>query len=529
MNTFNLTNQEIETVIEKVSEFLKMYKIEQKEQLRTILALEDTLLNYQAKLGEKGTCSLKCFRRFGRIRIEITVNGESYNPFTSEDEEDFSRILMSGIGMAPVWQYRNGQNIVIYSPKKKKASQMFYIIAAIMLALVCGAITSQFPQRIQDSICGLVLEPIFDTFLGLLNAVAGIMIFVSVVWGICGIGDMTTLSNIGKKMIGRMLLMMTLLPTLFTQFVLPFFDFSKGNIEGNMDLSGPFSMLLNIVPDNLITPFAEGNFLQIIFIAAMVGVALLVLGSKTGLVVSFIEQVNLLIQLMMEVICSGIAVVIFVSLYSMFINGSFSIMLNAYKAPLLILCGCLFSILLYLCFVCIRKRVKPFIYLKKIMPSFLIGLTTASSSAAMSTTMETCEKQLGIDKKIVKFGIPLGQIMFGINSVTEFIMISFCMAEIYSVAVTPLWIGVAIFTSVVLTIATPPIPGGSVALCTILFSQLGLPLDGVAVAVAIDVIADFFITAAEIFCLQSELVLVSGKLNMLDTDILRNMKKTVAK
>ena len=118
----------------------------------------------------------------------------------------------------------------------------------------------------------------------------------------------------------------------------------------------------------------------------------------------------------------------------------------------------------------------------------------------------------------------MGQIVFGTNSVTEFIVIAFCMAEIYSVTVTPLWIGMAIFTSVILTVATPPIPGGSVALCTLLFTQLGLPLDGIAVAVAIDVIADFFITAAEIFCLQSELVITSGKLNMLDTERLRKAK-----
>ena len=256
----------------------------------------------------------------------------------------------------------------------------------------------------------------------------------------------------------------------------------------------------------------------------MTGVALLVLGNKTNLVAAFIEQANSVVQLILEGICSAISVVIFISLYSMVKNGSFSILLKAYKAPICIFLGCLFAIMVYLCIICVTTSVKPTIFIRKIMPSFLIGLTTASSSAAMTTTMETCEKQLGIDKKIVNFGIPLGQILFGTNSVIEFIVIAFCMAEIYSVTVTPIWIVMAVFTSVILTVATPPIPGGSVALCTILFTQLGLPLDGIAVAVAIDVIADFFITAAEIFCLQSELVITSGKLNMLDTERLRKEK-----
>ena len=338
---------------------------------------------------------------------------------------------------------------------------------------------------------------------------------------------MTTLSNIGRRMIGRMLFMMTFLPTVFALCILPLFRFSSGSAKGTVDLSGPFSMILGIIPDNMITPFTEGNFLQIIFIAVMVGLALLVLGSKTSLVISFVEQANTVFKLIIEVICSAISVVIFISLYSMVMNGSFLILLQAYKAPVLIFLGCLFAILVYLCTVCITTKVKPNVFIQKVMPAFLIGLTTASSSAAMSTTMATCEKQFGIDKKIINFGIPLGQILFGTNSVTEFIVIAFCMAEIYSVAVTPVWIVMAIFTSVILTVATPPIPGGSVALCTILFTQLGLPLDGIAVAVAIDVIADFLITAAEIFCLQSELVITSDKLNMLDTERLRKEKAKV--
>lgn len=513
---FNLTNQAIEIAVETTSDFLQKYKIEKKEILRTTLTLEDTLLNYQDTFGEKTVCSLKCVHRFGRIRIELTVHGENYNPFTSGDDEDFSRILLSGIGMAPAWQYRNGQNIVIFSPKKKNPSQMVYIASAVVLAFVCGVLSKLLPQNVQDLICGGILVPIFDTFLGLLNAVAGIMIFLSVVWGICGIGDMATLSNLGKRMIGRMLFMMTFLPTVFALCILPLFHFSGGGAKEKIDLSGPFSMLLGIIPDNMITPFTEGNFLQIIFIAAMVGIALLVLGNKTSLVVSFIEQANSVVQLLLEAICSAISVVIFISLYSMIMNGSFSILLKAYKAPIFILLSCLFAIVVYLCIICITTKVKPIVFIRKVMPSFLIGLTTASSSAAMTTTMETCEKQFGIDKKIVNFGIPLGQILFATNSVIEFIVIAFCMAEIYSVAVTPVWIAMAIFASVILTVATPPIPGGSVALCTILFTQLGLPIDGIAVAVAIDVIVDFFITAAEIFCLQSELVITSYKLNMLD-------------
>lgn len=521
MNNFTITNENIETATQTVAEFLEKNKAEKKDILRTKLALEDTLINYRDTLGEETVCNIKCVSRFGRLRVELSVNGEMFDVFASADEDGFSVKLMAGIGMAPVWQYKNGQNIVIFTPKKKKPSQMVYIAAAIVMAVVLGILTRFLPETAQTFITDTVLTPVFDTFLGLLNGVASIMIFLSVVWGICSIGDMSALSVIGKKMISRMLMMMVIIPSVFTACILPLFSFASGDDSGGVKISGLFDMLLGIIPTNMITPFVEGSFLQIVFIGVMVGIAILVLGNKTSVITSFIEQANVLIQLILEFICSFVCVVIFISLYNMVVTGGFTVIIEVYKAPLLVLAGCIFAMAVYTVAVCVTQKVKPTVFLKKVMPAFLISLTTASSSAALSTTMETCKKQYGIDSKIINFGVPLGRIVLGLGSVVEFIVLGFCMAEIYGVSISPVWIVMAVLTSIILKIATPPIPGGSAALCTILFNQLGLPLEGLAVAVAIDVIADFLITATDNFCIQSELVILSGKLNMLDTDKLR--------
>lgn len=524
MDRFKLTYENIEEAVESVSAFLENSKIEEKDILRLKLAFEDTLLNYRDEFGEDTLCGLKCVRHFGSIRIELSVSGNSCDVFSSGGEEDFSRMLMSGIGMAPVWRYKNGQNIIIFSPRKKKPSQMVYILAAIFLAVICGIVSQAFPESVRNVISQQVLAPLTDTFLGLLNSTAGVMIFLSVVWGICSIGDIADLTNIGKKMIGRMFLMMALIPTIFMLCIMPLFDFSLGAGTEAFNLFEPFEMILGIIPADIISPFKEGNFLQIIFIASTVGTALLVLGSKTTLASSFTEQANTVVQLILEAVCSFIPLLIFMSLYDMILSGSFSALIDAYKIPLLVLVGCFFAMAIYFCLVVFKYKVKPMVFLKKAMPSFLIGLTTASSSAAMPTVMEACEKDYGINKKIVNFGVPLGRILFGIGSVTEFIVLGLSMAEIYSSAVTPAWIFMLLLTSVVLKIATPPIPGGSVAICTILFNQLGLPLEGLAVAVAIDIIADFLLTATDIFCLQSELIILSGKLGMIDVGKLQKRK-----
>lgn len=521
MDRFTLTNENIEAAVSRVSEFLDGYKLEQKESLRLSLSLEEALLRYRDAFGETAAFAIKCAQRLGRLRIELAVDGQSLNPFAARDDEDFSQVLLTGLGLAPTWQYKGGQNLIVFSPKRKRPSQMVYILAAVVLALVCGSLSRLFPAGVQDFLVNGLLSPIADTFLGLLNAVAGLMIFLSVAWSICSLGDIATLTSIGKKTIGRMLLMLLVLPAVFAVCVLPLFHFTSGAGGSAVDLSGPFSMIIGIVPTSILAPFLEGNFLQIVFLAAMAGAALLALGGKASQVVTFVEQANSLVQLVLEAICSLISIVIFITIYNMILTGSFTTLIEAYKAPLLIVLGCVFAMAVYTVWICMKYKVSPAVFLRKAMPTFLIGLTTASSAAAMAGVMDTCKKQYGIDDKIVSFGVPMGQILFGIGSVMDFVVLSFCMAEACDVAVTPAWLVMAVITSVILTIATPPIAGGGVALCTILFTQLGIGAEGLAIALAIDVIADFFVTATNVFCRQAELVVLGGKLHMMDTERLR--------
>ena len=75
--------------------------------------------------------------------------------------------------------------------------------------------------------------------------------------------------------------------------------------------------------------------------------------------------------------------------------------------------------------------------------------------------------------------------------------------------------------SVVLAIAAPPVAGAALTCYTILFIQLGIPTDAIAVIIALNVILEFVATAANLFCLQTTMVELSGDLELLDADCLR--------
>jgi len=175
----------------------------------------------------------------------------------------------------------------------------------------------------------------------------------------------------------------------------------------------------------------------------------------------------------------------------------------------------------YLLLVCIRKRVALPAFVKKVAPTFLIGLSTASSAAAYSTNVECCEKQLGIDRQIINFGIPLGQVVFMPGAAVIFLSAGLCMAEVYGVAISPAWLVSALLITVVLAVAAPPVPGGGLTCYTMLFLQLNIPSEAVAITLALNVILEFFGTAVNLFCLQAELVELAGSLDRLDVEMLR--------
>ncbi len=434
------------------------------------------------------------------------------------------RGLLANMGVAPVWQYKNGVNMILFTPKKKKRSQMVSLALSVVLALLCGGLCRFLPAGVRALIAEELIGPVFNRFMGLLSAIAGPMVFLSVAWGIYSSGDTATMGRIGKRMIGRFMLMTVLLTLPACGAAIPLFSLNAGG-GGSFDFSELFQMVLDIVPGNFFTPFTEGNPLQIIFVAVLIGMAMLILGERTGTVAVFLDRANAIVLLLMEGISAFVPVFIFGSLFNMILGDHLSVLLKAYKVLPVMLLGHVFLMAVYAGSVCIRKKVSPTVFARKLAPVFPIGLTTASSAAAFLENRKVCEEKLGIDKKNVDIGVPLGQVVFMPGFSVLYFVMGICMAEIYGVEISPIWLVTALALAVVLAVATPPIPGGALACYTILLLQLEIPAQAIAIAVAINVILDFFATAVDLFCLEAELTELAGELKMLDMDKLRENER----
>ena len=524
--TFTLSPESIDIVSDQVQEFLTQIGTERKNIIRLKLSIENILLRLKDHFGEEKQFTFSTGSKLHRPYINIDVPGEQFDPTESDDEfGEISSHLFMGLGLYPGYAYSRNTNTVSFKLKKRQSNPIKGLLTAVILACIISFLGFLAPDGVRSACYDSLLTPVYDVFIGILNTVASPMIFLSVAWGIYGIGDAATLGRIGKRMLIRYVAMTGLITVFSLAVLLPF---SKLHFASTgMDSSGInkiIELMLGIFPKNIVSPFLEGNTMQIILIASVVGCIMLILGSQTKLIATFIEQINYIIQYLIEMISSFVPVFIFIIILRLVWSDSLSDIYSVWKPFVSYLAVSFAAVLLVLAYVCIKEKTGLTNLIKKLFPSFFIALTTASSSAAFGTTVSSCEYDLGISSKITNFGVPLGMVLYKPTTAVSFIVSSLFFSAQYNVDISITWIITAVIVVTILAIALPPIPGGALACYTILFMQLGIPTEALGVVMILDIFADFTSTGFDTALRQCELVLTADNISMLDKAKLRKKK-----
>ncbi|MBQ6075838.1 MAG: cation:dicarboxylase symporter family transporter [Lachnospiraceae bacterium] len=512
-----LTNDTISRICQQAEEFLPKKNMDQKERLRILLLLEEVLLYYQREMGEEQEFEIRFRKLPGRRAMKLKVRGAEKNPFAREGGEfEMLRRLQSPIPAAAVWSRHNDCNVVDFALlRKRKMSSAARTMTAVALGVILGFLGTLLPQDLQKTLAQHYVGPILNMLLGVITAVSLPMIFFSLCWGICTIGDVETLSRIGKRMLGRFMLLIFVFTTIFGFIVWPFFHTGSGS-GGSFRAEEFVQMLLNVVPNNILNPFVKGDTQQIIFMAVIAGIILLILGERVGMLTRGVEQVNLFCHRLMILSNQVIPMMVFLSILKIILGGQVSVLTRSIKILPAFLVLCLILMAAMLLKTAWHQKLPAGQLLKKSMKVFLIGLTTASSAAAMSQNMEDCRDRFGLDERLVSFGVPLGQTLFKLGGMARFLCIGFGVAELYGVPMDANWVLILIVTGILLSVSAPPVAGGTAVCFTILFRQLGVPEDAIGIALALNVFMDFPLTAVNLFTLQMELTDLAGSMKLLD-------------
>lgn len=395
------------------------------------------------------------------------------------------------------------------SNEKKKLGLTTKIFIALLLGVVVGALIHYVMPAgsLRDNIIvGGIFHVIGQGFIRLMQMLVVPLVFFSIICGAAAIGDTKTLGSVGLKTIGFYLVTTALAVTVAITSALvirPGIGVDLSNVVksevASVESTSLADTLLNIIPKNPIGALANGEMLQIILFALIIGIILAKLGDRVETISNICSQGNAIMMEMTTMVMGLAPVGVFCLIAKTFATTGFEsfvpmikYMLNVLGA-LVIQCFGVYMLLMFL-----FTRLNPLKFIKKWIPVMSFAFSTATSNATIPLSIETLADKVGVSKKISSFTIPLGAT---INMDGTAIMQG--VAVIFTAQIFGIQLGIADYLTVIATatlasIGTAGVPSVGLITLTMVFNSVGLPVEGIALIMGIDRILDMARTAVNI-------------------------------
>ncbi|MDY4921988.1 dicarboxylate/amino acid:cation symporter [Frisingicoccus sp.] len=420
------------------------------------------------------------------------------------------------------------------SKKTKKIGLTTRIFIALILGALVGVIMHYFVPSgyIKDTVLvNGVFYVVGNGFLRLMQMLVVPLVFCSLVCGSAAIGDTKTLGKVGVKTLAFYLLTTALAVTValsLANVINPGIGLNMEDIMAadNAAVTTEVSFtdtLLNIIPKNPIQGLAEGNMLQIILFALIIGIILAKLGEKTAVVANFFSQFN---EIMMEMTMMVMSLAPF-GVFCLIAKTFSGIGFDAFIPLLKYMCGVLLALAVQ-CFVVYMVMLKlftglsPIRFIKKFFPVMAFAFSTATSNATIPLSIDTLAEKMGVSRRISSFTIPLGAT---INMDGTAIMQGVAVVFASQAFGIPLGIReyiMVIATATLASIGTAGVPSVGLITLSMVFNSVGLPIEGITLIMGIDRILDMARTAVNITGDAVCTTVVASQNKELDRDVFMN-------
>ncbi|MGB2140610.1 MAG: dicarboxylate/amino acid:cation symporter [Psychrobacter sp.] len=383
------------------------------------------------------------------------------------------------------------------------------IIVAMVLGIILGLFINYSGLNAEGGfvstyITNGFLAIIGKLFVNSLKMLVVPLVLISLICGVCGIGDIRLLGRIGTKTF--LIYMMTTALAIATAIGLGFlFGIGKGmDVETEAAFeakSAPplLDVFSNIIPSNPISAMANGDMLSIIFFAILIGISILMVGKPAKGLVQSLELIN-------EVILKMVTIIMNLAPY-----GVFALLTKAMAElgldliwSLLGYVAVLIGSLAFHFFITMMIVLKLFsglsikTFLAKMREVQIFAFSTSSSNATIPITLRTVTKRMGVNNSVASFTVPFGAT---INMDGTAIMqgtATIFIANIYGIDLGVTEYLTVILMSVLASIGTAGVPGVGLIMLSMVFAQVGLPIEGIGLILGVDRILDMLRTAVNV-------------------------------
>jgi Na+/H+-dicarboxylate symporter len=346
-----------------------------------------------------------------------------------------------------------------------------------------------------------------DMFVALLKMLVVPLVFASIYTALTGLGSVEKLKSIGLKTIGLYLLT-TALSVFLAILVMNIFPIGEPISSAGLEYAKateikPFSfhdMIMSFIPSNVFNSLASGYMMQVIVFAVFLALASFKMEQKhQDVLFDLFTAINNAMFHIAKWVINLTPIGVFSLISYIIAKQGIDVILGLWEYVLVVLAVIIIHGIVTLPMVLsFFAKINPYKYLGQVKEASIMAFSTASSAATLPVSMKVVQEKGGVSKDSAGFVLPLGATVSMDGTASYLTVAVLYIANLAGVDMTigdQLVLGV---TVVALSVGVAALPSASLVMMVVILNQVGLPVEYLAIIVAVDRILDMARTSLNV-------------------------------
>ncbi|EOU2001362.1 TPA: dicarboxylate/amino acid:cation symporter [Clostridium perfringens] len=388
----------------------------------------------------------------------------------------------------------------IYKIRKITNKFSFATLTALTLGVVLGII---FKENI------LFLDTVGKAYMSLIKMIVVPLVVTSLITSIVRLENLDTLKSIGLKTF-TVLLGTTGAAAFIGIIVASSLNLGQGlsfigaeNFKAR-EIPGFSKVLIDMLPSNPLAAIVENKIIPIVIFSMFIAIALVIEDNINkekakpfkDFILSAYDIVLRITKMVLRIIPYGVFALIATAAAK---NGMDTLMSLIWVILAIYIAAFLQFLFVYTPLIIFVARMNPLKFFKGIFPAQVVAFTSQSSYGTLPVTIKSLVEGVGVSENIASFVAPLGSTI-GLNGCGGFYpaIVAIFAANVFNVELTIYSYILIVLTAIISSIGIAGVPGSATMSTTVMLAALGLPIEALAMVIAVDSIIDMIRTATNV-------------------------------
>ena len=380
--------------------------------------------------------------------------------------------------------------------KKRKINLAGWIIIAMFAGIAVGFIFLLAAP--ESTFTTEYLKPVGTIYINLLKFMVVPVVLFSIMDGVISLNDLKRVGSVGIRTFIYYICttaVAVVIGLVVVNCFKGFFPVLDSSVTDSLEYTAAeapkvMDVIVGIFPDNILKPMVDANMLPVICIAIFFGAGILAAGEKG-------KKIGELVNCMNEVTMKVLMMIIKLTPIGVFCLMADVVAVNGAKivGSLALVVGVayigyiLHIVIVYGCSIKFLSGMSPLAFFKGLAPAMLTAFTTTSSNATLPINIECCNK-MGAEPEISSFVLPLGATINMDGTAIYQAVCAVFIACCYGVQLTLGDMAMIVLTATLASVGTAGVSGAGMIMLAMVLTQVGLPVEGIAIIAGVDKIFD---------------------------------------